>query len=224
MRRQPTTAILVIAILHLVGGGLGLLGSLCGCGGFLMADSFSSITPGTPTLQTRPGQLPPPPNPKEVMQYLNDNVPGYFTFTIASMALSFLLDIMLLSGGIGLLKMQSWARWLSLAVYAPLSILFHVASFVYTLVWVMPATQALYAKFTAAMGLSSFMTLSTGIGAFGALLVVIYPIAVLIVLLLPSTTAAFRGEIPVRDDSFHAVGEEDENYWREPPQSDKFRR
>lgn len=227
MRRQPTTAILVIAILHLVGGSIGLLGSLCGCGGLLMADSLSSIMSTPPTLPARPGQsqpIPAPPGAKEVMQYMKENVPGYLPFTIASICLSFLLDLMLISGGIGLLKMQPWARWLSLA-YAPISILMHVGSFIYQLVWVMPVTQALYAKTAAAMpGFGSLMTFSTGIGVVAALLIVMYPIAVLIVLLLPSTAAAFRGEAPVREADLPIQVEDIKDDWREPPpRSEKFR-
>ena len=157
------------------------------------------------------------------MQYMNTNVPGYLAFTIANLALSFLLDLMLISGGIGLLKMQPWARWLSL-VYAPISILMHVASFIYQLVWVIPATKALSAKTAAAMpGFGSIMTLSSGIAAFVALLIVIYPIAVLIVLLLPSTAAAFRGEVPVQEDNVRDELSDAEEHWRNSPRSDKFR-
>lgn len=228
MRRQRTTPILVIAILHLVGGGLGFLFSVCTCGSLLMIDSISSLVPAPPTFPARPGQPPPPPPPpstKEVMNYLNNNVPGYRGFTVAGLGVSFLLDIMLLAGGIGLLRMQPWARWLSL-VYASISILFRLTSFIYQLIWVLPATQALYAKFAAATGLSSLMTISSGIGAIATLLVIIYPISVIIVLFLPSTSAAFRGEIPVRDDDWDEGEEYDDDRWREPPppRSDKFRR
>jgi hypothetical protein len=229
MRRIRTTPILVIAILHLTGGTVGLLSSICTCGSLLIVDSFSSLMPAPPTFPTRPGQPSPlltPPNANEVMKYLNDNVPGFRAFTIGGLAISFLLDILLLSAGIGLLKMQPWARWLSL-VYAAISILFRVGSFIYQLGWVLPATQALYAKFMAATGLSSLMIISSGAGAVGTLLVVIYPIAVIIVMLLPSTAAAFRGELPVRNDDRNENEEEeyDEDRWREPPppRSDKFR-
>jgi hypothetical protein len=221
MRRQRTTPILVIAILHLVGGGLGLIGSLCGCGGLLMGSALSSVA--QPTFPTRPGQArppQPPPDTREVMKYLQDHVPGYLAFTIVTLALSFLLDMMLISGGIGLLNMQPWARWLSL-IYAPISIVYRIVSTVYQLVWVMPATKALYAGSMGGSGFSSIVDISSGIGVFFSLLVILYPIAVLIILLLPSTAAAFRGELPIRKDE---LDDDEDDRWRDPsPRSDKFR-
>lgn len=226
MRRQPTTAILIIAILHLVGGGLGLAGTLCGCGSLILTNSIGSMMPAPPTLPARPGQPPPPPLPNfnDMMKSMNEQIPGYRAFMIVSLALSLLLDIMLLSGGIGLLKMQSWARWLSL-VYAPISILVRIGGAVYQLVWVLPATQALFAKNTAALpAFSSLMTVSSGVGVFVNLVFILYPLAVIIVLLLPSTSAAFRGEIPVRKDDWRDEEEDEGDPWREPPpRSDKFR-
>jgi hypothetical protein len=224
MRRQLTTPILVIAILHLTGGTLGILGSICGTGSLLMMDSLGSLTPAT--MPTRPGQPAPPPlaSPNQLMKDLNDQIPGYRAFTVGSLGFSFLLDILLLSAGIGLLKVQPWACWLSL-VYATLSILYHLGTFVYQLVWVLPATQAMYAKMGTPPGFSSIMTISSGIGIFVSLLFTLYPIAVLIVLLMPSTSAVFRGEVPARkedlDDEDEAL--EDESWRQPPPRSDKFR-
>lgn len=225
MYRHRTTPILVLAILHLVGGGLGLFGSLCGCGGLLMSNALSSAIP---TMPQRPGQPPPPPNANEINKYMNDHVPGYLAYTVIALVLSFLLDIMLISGGIGLLNMHPWARWLSLA-YAPLSILVRLVGFVYQLVWVMPAMESLYAKNPAMKGMSSIISISSGIGAFVNLLFIIYPITVLVILLLPSTAAAFRGELPARKrdfirDDFEDEEREEDEPWREPPpRSDKFR-
>ena len=220
MRRQRTTAILVIAILHLVGGGLGLIGSLCGCAGLVMTNTLSSAIP---TMPQRPGQ-PPPPSAADAMKYYNDHVPGYRAFTIGGLAFSFLLDTLLLSGGIGLLMMQPWARWVSVA-YAPLSILVRLASFIYQLVWVLPVTQELYAKNPAMAGMSSIVSISGGIGLFLSLLFVLYPIAVLVIMLLPSTAAAFRGELPPREDDYEDNDLDEDDSWRDPsPRSDKFRR
>lgn len=162
------------------------------------------------------------------MKQMSERVPGYRAFTIGSLAFDLLLDVMLISAGIGLLKMQLWARSLSL-VYAPLSILFHIGSFVYQIVWVIPALTAIYAQamqgMTALPGFASIMKFSTGAGAVVTLLVLIYPIAVIIILLLPSTTAAFRGEVPVRGDDLPDEEESEEDHWEKPrPRSDKFRR
>jgi hypothetical protein len=215
---------MVIAILHLVGGGLGLLGSLCGCGGVLMimGGSLSSMT--MPTPPTKPGQPAPasPPAFGDVIKYYENTVPGYKAFTFGSLAFSFLLDVMLLSGGVGLLKMQSWARILSL-IYAPISIIVRIFGSIYQIVWVTPATKALYEKNPALAGMSSFVSISSGIGVIFGLLLVLYPIAVLIVMLLPSTAAAFRGETVPSTRERSDLGEEDpDDPWREPPRSDRF--
>ena len=221
MRRQRTTAILVIAILHLVGGGLGLIISLCGCGGLIMTNALSSAMPTEPRT---PGQPPPMSrSPVDVTNYYNEHIPGYRAFTFGGLALSLMLDIMLLAAGIGLLNVQPWARWLSI-VYAPISILNRLASFVYQLVWVLPVTQELYGNNPAMAGMSSFVSISGGIGLFVSLLFVLYPITVVVLMLLPSTAAAFRGELPSREDDYREDDMEEEDPWREPPpRSDKFR-
>ena len=223
MPRYRPTPVFVIAILHLVGGGLGLFSSICGCGGLLMGSAFSSMS--LPTVPARPGQPapPPPPGPADIMKFYNENVPGYQAFTIGSLAVSFLLDTMLLAGGIGLLNMRPWARVLSL-VYAPISILNRLVAFLYQLVLVMPATEKLYAQNPVLANMSSFMSITTGVGLFVNLLFIAYPITVLVILLMPSTAAAFRGEAPTRAED---LGDEDsypDDPWREPPRSDAITR
>lgn len=225
MRRHRTTPILVFGILHLVGGGLGLLGSLCGVGSLLMVNSIGSFTP--PTIPARPGQpqLPMPPSGDQLMKQLYDTVPGYRAFTIGSLTFDFLLEFMLIAAGIGLLTVQPWARWLSL-VYAPISILIRLGSFFYSLIWVLPATRAVYANNPALAGFSALATISSGIGVFMTLLFILYPIAVLIVMLMPSTAAAFRGEAPARgeDGDLDDEEESDDDRWdQRPTRSDKFR-
>jgi hypothetical protein len=221
MPRQRTNAILVIAILHLIGGGLGLVLTLCACGGLVFSNMAGSIVPTVAT-QTKKGtdKTAPPPSTSDIMNYYNDNVPGYRAFTYGGTGVDLLLDILLLAAGIGLLSVQPWARWLSL-VYAPISILYHLGSFVYQLVLVMPATQKLYAQNPALQGMSSFLNVTTGIGLVVGLLWIIYPIVVTVIMLLPSTGAAFRGEMPTIPEDI----EEDDARWREPPPaSDQIQR
>jgi hypothetical protein len=219
MPKYRPTPVLVIAILHLVGGGLGLFFSLCGCAGLLMGSAFSSFP--MPTAPARPGQPspPPPPGPGEVMKFYNENVPGYQAFTIGSLAVSFLLDGMLLAAGVGLLNMRPWARVLSL-VYAPISIVNRLVAFVYQLVLVVPATEKLYAQNPALAGMSSFMSITSVLGLVVSLLFIIYPLTVLVILLMPSTAAAFRGEVPARAEDVSAEGSYPDDPWREPPRSD----
>ncbi len=156
------------------------------------------------------------------MKYMNDHIPSYLGVTIGTLIVSFLLDIMLLTAGIGLLGVKPWARRLSL-VYAPLSILYHLANFLYSLLLVMPATDKMYAQYPALAGMSSIMTAASGIGVFLTLLLIVYPITVLVILLLPSTAAAFRGEVPVDADDLREEELDEDERGREPP-SDRFRR
>jgi hypothetical protein len=109
-------------------------------------------------------------------------------------------------------------------VYAPISILNRLVAFIYQLVLVMPATEKLYAQNPVLANMSSLMSISTGVGLFVSLLFIIYPLVVVIILLMPSTAAAFRGEAPTQPED---LGEEDsypEDPWREPPRSDAITR
>jgi hypothetical protein len=74
-------------------------------------------------------------------------------------------------------------------------------------------------------GFSSFMTILSGVGVLFNLLFVLYPIAVLVVMLLPSTAAAFRGEATVREEREDSpdTGEYFEEPGHQPPRSDRFR-
>jgi hypothetical protein len=216
MRRQRPTSILVIAILHLVGGGLGLLFALCGLGGIVLSSAVSSAVP---TAAARPGQPAPPPSYNDIMKFYDDNVPGYRAYTYGVLALDTVLDFMLLAAGVGLLTMKPWARWLSL-IYAALSILYHLGTLTYSLALVIPATQKLYAQNPALSGMSGFLNFTSGMGVVMNLVLIIYPITVIIVMLLPATSAAFRGQLrPVVDEL-----DQYDDRWQEPPASDKFHR
>lgn len=136
------------------------------------------------------------------MKYYEEHIPGYKAFTFTALAVDLVLDVMLLASGIGLLLMHPWARVLSL-IYAPLSILFHVISFTYQLIFVMPATHDLFARMSGVGPMGSLLAGITDISLIIAFLVVIYPIIVFILLLRRSTAAAFRGETPPKmDDGF----------------------
>jgi hypothetical protein len=211
LRRRPTT-ILVIAILHLVGGSIGLFGS-CYSLTILGAAQVTTATPATPKGQATP------PSTSEVMKYCATHVPGYWVFQVGSLTASMVLDIMLLTAGIGLLKMQPWARTLSV-VYAPLSILFHVVSFIYQVVFLAPAMLEAYQQYPSMAAFSSIMGFALYAGLFASLLVTLYPIVVLVIMFRRSTIAAFRGEA-ASDEPTEPYGDDS---WRDPPRSEAFRR
>src|SRR5262249_10933234 len=133
MKKHRPTAVLVLAILHFIGGGLGVMGVLC-TGGMLAAGGSQSMFGKPPA--------PPPgkqgPNFEEFQRFQEDvtkaaeNPPGGKAYQVTSLGVDLLLSLMLLIGGIGLLNMQPWGRLLSL-VYAFLSIVYHIVGLGYML-------------------------------------------------------------------------------------------
>ena len=215
MVRQRPTTILVVAILHIVGGSIGMFGS-CYTVVTLGVAQASPAAPPTPTTQRGPTA---PPTTSELLKYCETHAPGYWAYQIGALVASFVLDIMLLAAGIGLLKMLPWARTLSI-VYAPLSILFHIVSFVYQMIFLVPAMSEAYNQYPAFASLSSIMTIALYLGLGASLLVTIYPIVVLVIMLKRLTAAAFRGERVSQGEDESS----EEDPWREPPRSDAFTR
>src|SRR5438876_11880391 len=52
---------------------------------------------------------------REYFDLLQTKLPGYKTFMILTVTAQLVLGLLLLVGGIGLLNMQAWARWVSVA-------------------------------------------------------------------------------------------------------------
>jgi hypothetical protein len=200
--RKPPTAVYVLAILHLVGGGLGLLGVLAN--GALLAVNASKAAPAAP------GRPVNPQDPGALQQHYADKVPAFHVYQACELALGLLLSALLLAGGVGLLKMRPWGRTLSL-VYAPLSIATHLVALVYGLAFIIPATREFFelaAKQNPQLGPAVVAGEVGGyIGLFFGTVVIIYPIVVLVILLRPSIAAAFRGEYPPTPE------EEEEEPW-----------
>jgi hypothetical protein len=192
------TAVVVLGVLHLVGGGLGLLGTVCGGLGQGLQGAFP--TPGGAGGQENPGVL---------LQRKLAELPGQPGFTYGELAANLVLDVALVAAGIGLLQMRPWARTLSL-IYAPLSIVNRLVGVVYSLVVVIPALDGIIRQMldemnrhrpaqapnfpidTFANTMKMVMIGSTVLSA----LVIAYPIVVLILLNRPAIKAAFFGEGP----------------------------
>jgi hypothetical protein len=176
----------VLAILHLVGGALGLMGTLCGGAAQVAGPQALMVGPPSPLQDFQ----------KRLAQHLED-IPGQKTVTWGSLGLSLVLDVMLLSGGVGLLGMRPWARTLSL-VYAVLSILNRVFTSVWTLAIVLPATSEFLEQNMGQYPGTRAAAVGGKIGGIVGVVVnalfIAYPITVLIILNLRSVRAAFRGE------------------------------
>ncbi|HZY86564.1 MAG TPA: hypothetical protein VFE78_17145 [Gemmataceae bacterium] len=190
MARYRPTAVLVLAILHLVGGGVGLVMDICGGA---VAAAGSSFSPGA-------GQSPQAKAQQEFQkrmeQRLDQEIPARTAITYASLAVNLLLDILLLAGGLGLLSMQPWARTVSL-VYAVLSILtkvFTLANLAFSWPVINRFLEEEAAKNPNLGPITSMMPAILGLTAVFTFLLMIYPIVVLIVLRRPSVAAAFRAD------------------------------
>jgi hypothetical protein len=114
------------------------------------------------------------------------------------------LSILMISSGIGLLKLRSWGRVLSL-VYATLSILSNIAIAVYIWVVNIPAVQAfadrLGAQGQQAQMVANMIKFFANFSIITPIVSLIYPMIVLIVMLRPSVAGAFRAEADVPSDT-----------------------
>lgn len=181
MPRQRPTAVLVIAIFHLIFGGLGLL---CGvCGGIMDLVGTPNAQTGASAQQAR----------KEVTeQVLSQRVPLYRAYTIGNRVSGVLTSLLLVAAGIGLLQLQSWGRWLSVG-YAALSLLVNFIGFVWTLAFFTPAYNEIFRRLPPQNDQERMAAdIARVTGPAVPCVIMIYPVAVLIVMLLPSVGAAFR--------------------------------
>src|ERR1700687_5388301 len=130
MQRTRPTSVIVVAILHLVFGCLWLLCGLATLG--MQASGMNNMFMNMGNFQTNNPQLAKQQEiQKEIMQF--SQVQSSSVGQYASLLQYVVLSILMIISAIGLLKLQSWGRVLSL-VYATLSILSNIAIAVY--VWV----------------------------------------------------------------------------------------
>jgi hypothetical protein len=189
-RQQVPTAVVVVAIFHFIIGGLGLLSNLCG--GIILlvtGGDLSRLVAFVPEAQRQ----------MEVQQrILNERVPFYALYQGEGLVVGLVFSVLLIASGVGLLRLRPWGRTLSL-VYVPLSIPQTLFGAFYTFVYVNPATQEAVRQTpqpnlqAAQVSAQASGMMTTMLTAFIFLVVLAYPVIVLIVMMLPSVVAAFRG-------------------------------
>ncbi len=199
-RQQKPAGVVVIAILQIVFGGLGLLGPVLYFAGVQKAmASWQASMPKAPNQ---------PVFSQEKMQAeIEQRIPGYTPYMNAMNAFILVLCALMIAGGIGLLQLRPWGRWVTI-LYAALSMAYTIGNSVFMLVWFVPAMSDVMteqfkllkpagpgpAPDPAVMG--NFMQIVLTASVVFGLLLMIYPIIVLVIMLLPSTRAAFRGPPP----------------------------
>src|SRR5437016_3312150 len=120
MKPERPVVVLVFAILNLVFGGLGILGFLCG--GIVLAfvfAAFSSAPPGT--------AIPHFPS-------------GLVTLFAVLFIYGFIMAVVLILSGIGLLNMRRWARNAAIA-YSIITIVYSIVATVINISYVGPTMQ-----------------------------------------------------------------------------------
>jgi hypothetical protein len=131
--RKKPVAVLVFGILNLVFGSLGLVTSLC-CGlsiaGFylMLTSAYQQVGP------QEKKEL------EDLWRAFSDNVPGLVPFFIGSLVVSFVLGIMEIVSGIGLVRIRNWARWLC-SVWAVLQMATVASSLFFQIAFVGPGMQ-----------------------------------------------------------------------------------
>jgi hypothetical protein len=184
MRRKRPSDVLIIAVLHLIGGSLGLL-AVGYWGTVQLVRAAQSDTTLTRNLDA------------SIDDHLGSEIPAYPVIKWGSFAVRLLLCVMLLVAGFGLIWMRSWARQLSLS-YAALSILYHLFDAVASFGWIIPATTTLVDWLGPNLGeseayLSGMKVTVYTLALLNAALIA-YPILVLWALLRRSTADAFADE------------------------------
>jgi hypothetical protein len=204
MKQKRPGIVLTIAILHLVGGGLGLVLVLCSGIGLAMQSSMkSTMAAGNPQ---DPGV--------RVQAQLQQKIPSMQKAEVGAVIVNLVLSVMLIAAGIGLLAMHNWARILSI-VYASLSILHKLGFLVFQLAVVYPVLSAFVDAEIQKMPPAQASGFAVGAkGAyFGVLAVqtalIVYLIIVLAIMLMPSVKRAFAN----RPRRYHD-DEDDEDFGR----------
>jgi hypothetical protein len=196
MSRIRPTSVLTLAVLHLVGGGLGVLAYGVATTVQLVKAERAAATP--PQAQPAPAPFGVPLDLDVRMEaYCDQNVPGYPVLKWAGYLMPLFLAVLMVVAGLGLIWMQGWARYLSL-VYAVLSILMHLFRLIYTFALVMPAQgefiQSEMTRYPLVMPAFTFGRMAGGTLLMLQTLFIAYPIVVLCLLLRRSMGVAFTGK------------------------------
>jgi hypothetical protein len=184
MRKQPRPAlVMVVAILQLVIGGLLVI-----CGLFGLVTTLTGTSSTTVTI-TSGGQT----RTYDMREEMIREAPSYKAFTVSSAVVDLLLHFAMIAGGIGLLMMQAWGWWASVA-WAGVQIAYQLVTAGYLWFVAMPAANRVAQTlprdiFTStAVNTNTFTHLVWAIFATGF---TVYPVLILILLVLPAARSAF---------------------------------
>jgi hypothetical protein len=131
---------------------------------------------------------------KDLIDGMNRAAPGLMTYFLVMMAVGTVLSVMLLTGGIGLLRLRNWARVLCILV-AIAELLLQTGSFIYNAAVLQPAMEQAQKEMLAKAGAQAPPAnpfANTPISVVTSLAGVAFYIVLLIFLFQPRIVAAFH--------------------------------
>jgi hypothetical protein len=206
MARKRPTVLAVMGILNIVLGSLFLLCNLCNGISyiFLIGGAGDQLLKGKEFAELT-----------ELWKFLRDQVPGYTAVEASKAIVGLIASTILILGGIGLLGVRRWGRTLSI-LYSIVAIVVSIGSLAYTLAIVNPALERFvqaHARGAAQPGMNNAVNSITAVVA--AIISVAYAVVLLIMMLVPSVSAAFSAPAQEQDYELERQEEEDEYLERE---------
>jgi hypothetical protein len=205
MAKKPPAIVVVVAVLQLVFGGLGLIEPI-----LYFTGAQRAVSSWMSGLSKGPGAT--AINQQKVEEEVTRRVPWFPTFTLAVNLVVLLLCVLLIAGGIGLLKVQKWAWWLTM-LYVLLSIAYRLTQVILLAGFITPVMadltiEAMQQAMAQAPrgggagpppGFFDMMRTTMSIAPFLGLIVLVYPITIGILMLQRSARTACLGGGPDQD-------------------------
>lgn len=190
-KKRPVP-VLVLAILQLILGGLGLFCAVCS-GAMTLSGSNAAMKQNQKRSEIQVQYE------ERLARAQSERLPLNRVMTTSSRVISWLCTSLLIAGGLGLLNMAPWGRWIGI-LYACLSIGSTLTNTVYEVFARGPVSREVIKQLGPAQNAEDEMLLRvlefSSVGAyFIPLVLLVFPIITLVILNLKSTRKAFSAGV-----------------------------